>query len=259
MIKASQLAACVGKNKYCSQKESLIRLWCEKHPYYDAPVKCWKPEVVVEAVTTKDISAAVLHKDADAEQIVDAILKVEEPKVEEPKVEEPKVEEPKVEEPKVSRTQLINAVDHIISTSKGIQGEESTIEMYASKRGVKVNEGNDHLRKFPIQPKWWLIGVTDAHHVDTHLPVIIEVKTRRNHLFRGIPEYEKVQLHAYMYLYRCTSITWVQRYKDQVTWKDIEWDKEFWNEVLRGVKEFCAEYKKLEKMSKEERTTWTNS
>jgi len=243
MIKASQLAACVGKNKYCDVKEALIQMWHENHPS-EAIESILKPERIIASVTGENIKDKVLEEDANAEQIVSEILSKEPAKPVESKEE---------------KELLVKAVDHIISTSKGIQGEQSTIDMYATLRGVKVKEGNDHLRRFPIQPKWWLIGVTDAHHTDTHLPVIIEVKTRRNHLFRGIPEYEKVQLHAYMYLYRCTSITWVQRYKDKVTWKDIEWDKEFWNEVLQGVKEFCAEYKKLEKMSKEERTTWTNS
>lgn len=240
MIKASQLASCVGKNQYCSVKEALIRLWHDNHPLEHVPVKFCTPDMIVESCISENLRSNLLREDADAEKIVEAVFKTS-------------TEEPST---LISRQQLIDAVDRVISTTKGIRGEQSTLDMYACRRSVRVKEGNDRVRKFPIQPRWWLVGVTDAYHENALLPSIIEVKTRRNHLFQEIPEYEKVQLHAYMYIYRCTSITWVQRFGDIVTWKDVSWDKHLWNEILTGVRDFCVKYNEIDAMNIKDRTEW---
>jgi hypothetical protein len=65
---------------------------------------------------------------------------------------------------------------------------------------------------------------------------VVEVKNRMNRLFRSIPVYEKVQMHAYMLLSGKKLCSWVQRYCREQESRLVAWDTAWWEaEVLPSL------------------------
>ena len=69
----------------------------------------------------------------------------------------------------------------------------------------------------------------------THL---VEVKNRIYRLFGAVPEYERIQVTAYLYIYGLTNGTLVERFRDRTACHAIEFDQEFWDAtVLPGLRD----------------------
>lgn len=76
-----------------------------------------------------------------------------------------------------------------------------------------------------------LTGMCDA--IDRSRETVFEIKRRKAHLFHTVPEYERIQLEAYLRLYKCSDgalieyhpiegmkIHWVE--KDDSLWEDVK-------------------------------------
>ena len=60
---------------------------------------------------------------------------------------------------------------------------------------------------------------------------VVEVKCRRSRLFDQVPLYEKVQMHAYMFLTRRTCCDLVQKFGENVRITTMLFDEDFWAAV----------------------------
>jgi hypothetical protein len=75
-----------------------------------------------------------------------------------------------------------------------------------------------------------LVGVTDA--INRVTGELLEIKTRKNRLFRAIPIYERVQLHGYMYLAGVEHIWHAQVFDTTHIVERVTWDADFWQQQV---------------------------
>jgi hypothetical protein len=66
--------------------------------------------------------------------------------------------------------------------------------------------------------------------------VVIEIKTRQRR-FLGVPVYERVQIHAYMHIYKTRKGRLVESFNGERKEHDIEFDDEFWREVVQKTQQ----------------------
>ena len=67
---------------------------------------------------------------------------------------------------------------------------------------------------------------------------VVETKNRTRRLFNMIPEYEKVQLNAYMFMTGKEKAIHIECYNDQQNQTEYDFDKLFWDSCLDKVIEF---------------------
>ena len=70
---------------------------------------------------------------------------------------------------------------------------------------------------------------------------LIEIKNRTKRLFYKMVDYELVQLYAYMYIYELENGTLVERFQDQKRKYDVCFCIDEWNSISNGIKEFANE------------------
>ena len=70
---------------------------------------------------------------------------------------------------------------------------------------------------------------------------VVEVKCRRARFFRWLPEYEKVQIHAYMFLTDRPECDLVQKFDGDVQTTTYVFDEEYWMGVCIDVERLWDE------------------
>jgi len=134
------------------------------------------------------------------------------------------------------------SVVHAVNTKRGIENEGSATKMYEDVKRVKVSHRNDRFLKVKIgnTPRGNAIYV--GGKVDGITPDrVIEVKCRRNRFFDTIPEYEKVQIHAYMAVTGLFKTDHIQKYNNETRTTVCEFDPCFWDEVCDIAVHFVNE------------------
>ena len=63
---------------------------------------------------------------------------------------------------------------------------------------------------------------------------VLESKNRRSR-FLGVPEYERIQLHAYMFLTDTTSSVLIENLNGVQREHEVMFDHEFWNEIMESL------------------------
>lgn len=134
----------------------------------------------------------------------------------------------------------------------GKNNENKVIQHYAQLFGMEV-EADD---KFYCEPvgdvlgvKWSVGGRIDGKTKD----MILEIKNRTKRLFGRVPGYEKVQVMAYLYLFRNLGrekLRHVECFdcgemKMNVT--DFEWDQEYWNFLVKKLERFMEFFVKYQR------------
>ena len=67
---------------------------------------------------------------------------------------------------------------------------------------------------------------------------VVETKNRTRRLFNMIPDYEKVQLNAYMFMTGKKKAIHIECYNDQQNQTEYGFDKLFWEDCLDKVINF---------------------
>lgn len=70
---------------------------------------------------------------------------------------------------------------------------------------------------------------------------IVEIKTRQ-YKFLGVRDYERVQVHAYMFIFNTTKAQLVENFNGESKTHDIEFDHMFWNQVEEKLHTFLTDH-----------------
>jgi hypothetical protein len=70
---------------------------------------------------------------------------------------------------------------------------------------------------------------------------LVEVKNRQYKIFPIIPIYEKIQIHAYMFLTGISICRYIQSFKEQ----DVEQVHQFSHEFWKDIQEKCTDFVQL--------------
>ena len=132
------------------------------------------------------------------------------------------------------KTELENSV----KKQMGIRKEKDDIDAAEKTMGL-VTERNASLmfKRIPGVPRIVLCGKIDGKD---EFGGVVESKHRKNRLFRRVVDYEKAQVHAYMFLTQTQNIdaTLIETYQGQSLHHTILWDQAFWDKMVDELKKF---------------------
>jgi len=245
-LRASEIGALLGKNKYKSTTEALANVF-ERHNRSRwqqaknfAGVK--NPEEIGRLAlrtcgAAKDaIGAAVAA--ATQESTKDALNDVHRALYNEEGV--------------MTRTQrkafdkrakcAVDVARRIIYTEIGKQKEDQGLDQHAQKTGRDVGRRNNKYYRLD-GPGYVIWGMIDGY--DETTKTVIEHKQRQNRLFPYMPAYERVQCFLYMKMTNSTRATLVQTYNNQQSTFDVAWDADEWAEIESGLNEIVSNLNQL--------------
>lgn len=231
-IYASELAACIGSNRYRPAEEVAKNVWCRADPegYRKALIRndTTDPELIMDTLenlrlTEKAQNIIGSHADSlknDLGSFVDEHQK--------------DLEAKEID---------LKDITSYIHTQRGKILEDDSLQRLERALNVSIRDRNAKFYRryldFTVgngkSEKYVLGGKVDGITEDGYL---VEVKNRQYRLFQEMPIYEKVQIHAYMFLTGIVECKFVQSYKGEDVTTLETFDYEFWDDVKQKCTSF---------------------
>ncbi len=161
----------------------------------------------------------------------------------------------------MSNDQVEQVKQMIVSQTRcafGTQKEEDSIQQFSQETGVQVQDGNNKFYKKWVDStckgtRWGFGGYVDGLTEDA----VVEVKNRIRRFFTHIPEYEQVQLQAYMQVLDMDKAIHIQQFNGQQRQKTVDRDDVFWMHDIQPALGEAAELLELFcGLPFEEQATW---
>ena len=134
---------------------------------------------------------------------------------------------------------LKDSIEKDTRMRRGNIKEDKALDKTQDKLDIKIKERN---MKFYTKMLFKtdkcsveMLGKVDGISEDGKL---VETKNRRKKLFNIIPEYEKVQIEAYMFLTGLTECIHIENYNEDQGIKEYKHNEEFWQECLTSMEDF---------------------
>lgn len=238
IIKPSEIAAIVDRHRYKTRDEIFNEMWKKYSPGN------FKGE-------TKDDRAQVVFKNnTAAKQIMEKTTYMRPKNSEDVK----KVYEKAADEINSSTTlnpeekkDVIEFVRKEIYTSHGNRGEDKTAAA-VEKAEKTILSRDSAFYESPLcvigDNRYVIVGKIDRieRRADGS-EVLVEIKNRVNRLFNLVPEYEEIQVQAYLQLLNLENARLVEQFNNQVMSHDIVRNNFLWNEcIFPQLVEFCEDF-----------------
>lgn len=150
---------------------------------------------------------------------------------------------------------LLKESESFINKTHGTLKEDSAIEIYEKRFDVKLDTSQQFFKKGittinNTNFEWYIGGKVDGLYIDKENDknsYIIEVKNRTRGFFSALRDYEKTQIHIYMYMLSIPVAKLVEKYQDKIRITVIYQDDDYLNDVLEYLHIFadCFENKFL--------------
>jgi PD-(D/E)XK nuclease superfamily len=237
VLKASEVAAIIGRNKYKPRQEVFNELWKKYSPatFTGQTKKDRAEEILSTSREVRSAMAAALNIKAENSLQVQSIYKDLEAKVN--------------SDSKLNASQKTEVLDHIRSkvyTTHGTRSEDKTADKVTMDENVKLIKDNSFYSLDVCTLGDTAFVVTGKIDRIEERPdgsrVLVEIKNRTNRLFGRVVEYEMIQVQVYLQMLGLVHARLVEQYNTQVLSHDITRDEEMWsNEILPGLEGFCQE------------------
>jgi len=135
-----------------------------------------------------------------------------------------------------------------INKTHGTLREDSAIEIYEQKSGVKLDTSQKFYKrqiKLSTQFEWCIGGRLDGIYIDKEHPersYIVEIKNRMRGFFSTLRDYEKTQIHLYMYLLNIPMAKLIEKYKSQIRTTIIYQDNSYLENILTSLDIFINNF-----------------
>lgn len=141
---------------------------------------------------------------------------------------------------RVSASELQRALEGEVACRMGSKLESAAINIYEEHNKVAVDQMQTGYKSSTLvtdlDNKYIIYGRTDGIDDDT----IIETKNRKNR-FLGVPLYEKVQIHAYMYITNKKKGKLLENFNGDQREHIVVFDSDFWEEVIQKLSDAVDE------------------
>ena len=141
---------------------------------------------------------------------------------------------------RVSASELQRALEGEVACRMGNKLESVAINAYEKHNKVTVNQMQTGYKSdtlvTELDNNYIIYGRTDGLDGDT----IIESKNRKNR-FLGVPLYEKVQIHAYMYITNKSKGKLLENFNGDQREHNVVFDPDFWEDVMQKLSEAVDE------------------
>jgi len=237
VLKASDVAAILGRNQYKPRQEVLQDLWKKYSPAtFTGKTKKDRAEEALSASTEAQATLAkALNTSAKDSLEVQKIYKEAVQKVK--------------SDTKLTTAQKAEVAEHLRSrvyTTHGTRSEDKTADKVTTQENVKWVKDNSFYnydvcelgdRKFVVTGK-----IDRIEERPDGSKILVEIKNRTNRLFRKVVEYEMIQVQMYLQMLGLVHAKLVEQYNTQVMSHEITRDEEMWSNVIQpGLQEFCQE------------------
>lgn len=226
LLFASDLGACIGKNRYKSRNDALLQYWKR---YDEESFKKYKfaTEVKDEIASSakrddyEKLLSTELASVTDIDGVVDSIAKLAEGEIDTHRIKD------------YARGEL--------NKRFGTHHEDEVTECVGKMLQLDISKTNKFVKK--------MIGNVDGIKVlvggrldgyDAKTDTIFEIKNRMRGLV-GVPEYEKVQLMTYMYIMEKKTGMLVERHKTDVKMHTVEFDEGAWEKISEECLAFAKD------------------
>jgi hypothetical protein len=243
ILKASDVAAIIGRHQYKSRDEIFNEYW-----------KKYSPETFT-GQTKKDRAEAILQTSSTAREVLKSALDVQAKDSSEVQKVFEQAKEQVNSDSKLSVTQKAEVIEHLrtqVYTTHGTRSEDRTADTVASTESVRLvrDELFHTLDVCEIDDvKFVICGKIDRiEERPDGSRTLVEIKNRTNRLFRRVVEYEFIQIQVYLQMMGLVHARLVEQYNSQVLSHPVDRDEEIWiNEIMPGLRKFCFElYEKFE-------------
>ena len=236
VLKASEVAAILGKNQYKPRHEVLDELW-----------KKYSPETFT-GQTKRDRANEILNTSETAREVLNCVSKIKAKDSTEVQNIVANVRKHINSDSKLSVAQKEEIISHITSnvyTAHGTRAEDKTSAKVESTEGARLVRDNAFYN-YEIctlgETLFVVTGKIDRIEERDGSRILVEIKNRTNRLFRRVVEYEMIQVQVYLQMLGLVHARLVEQYNYQVLSHDITRDEELWaNVIVPGLEQFCNE------------------
>jgi hypothetical protein len=237
VLKASNVAAMIGRHRYKPRSEVFDELWKKYAPAkFTGKTKSDKAEEALSVSRdAHDIYEKIKNVKTETSDQVQAIFKEASAKIN--------------FDPKLNNVQKAEVIEHMrsqIYTSHGTRSEDRTSDKVESEEGVRLVR-DENFYQFEIctidDTRYVVMGKIDRiEEKPDGSKILVEIKNRTNRLFNSVPEYEFIQIQVYLQMLGLIHARLVEQYNNQVKSHDVTRDEEMWdNEIIPKLKKFCEE------------------
>ncbi len=229
IIKASDVAACIGKHQYKKKSEVLDDMWKRYSPEtFTGQTKTDKAlEIIAKSDETRKVLETAVSSKADVSTDTQTIVKAAAEKIK--------------ESTNLTQNEKREVLDHIRSqvyTSFGTKSEDKT----ADRVGNLTRD--DNFYEVPVAEfqgtKYVIVGKIDR--IDEATGTLIEIKNRARGLFNHVKLYELIQVQVYLEMLNLENARLVEQFNDEISSSDIKRDRDLWNTVIMPkLVSFCSE------------------
>lgn len=221
ILYASELAACIGRNKFKSPHDALLQIWSRM-----------SPESYAKYVSTCDIVMTSVAKDVmkmnpvSTDEIASLVARVKEC------------------EPCPNAVQSVKSA---LYTKFGTAHEDFVAQKLSSDMGIQIVKTNKFVKKLMFVDNDNGLQVYVGGRLDgmTGTDCVVEIKNRMNRLFNRVCDYEKLQISAYMHIMGVSNGIIVERHKNDIVVHKVEFDEDDWCEVVGLVRVFINDLTQL--------------
>ena len=237
VLKASEVAAIIGKHRYKPRKEVFDELW-----------KKYSPSTFT-GKTKKDKAEEILSLSTNAQGALKSALSVQAKDSSEVQKIFTQAQEAINSDSKLSETQKAEVLEHVRSKvymTHGTRSEDKTSDKVSVDEKVTLvrDEGFYSLPVCTLDSNQFVVvGKIDRiEEKPDGSRTLVEIKNRTNRLFRQVVEYEYIQVQVYLQMLGLVHARLVEQYNNQVLSHPITRDEEMWtNEIMPGLEAFCKE------------------
>jgi hypothetical protein len=135
-----------------------------------------------------------------------------------------------------------------INKTHGTKKEDSAIELFEKKIGVKLNTSQKYYSYLITKTNnynWFIGGKMDGIYEDEKTPYIVEIKNRVKGFFNRLRDYEQTQIQLYMKISDIPYAKLVERYNNSIRITDIYEDALYINDTIELTKNFINLFEKF--------------
>ena len=135
---------------------------------------------------------------------------------------------------------LESSVKQDLRMKRGNIKEDNNLDKTEKKSNIKITSRNSEMyeRDIYVDPEGKYIIIIRGKIDGMNDEYVVETKNRTKRLFNMIPDYEKVQLNAYMFMTDKEKAIHIECYNEQQNQTEYGFDKLFWEGCLDKVIEF---------------------
>jgi len=238
IIKASDVAACIGLNPYKPATEVRDELW-KKH---------W-PDTF-EGLTKRDEANEALGRSTTSQKVLSQAVAFKAKDSAEAQANYEKAKSEIEKDVTLSTDDREKIVEHLRSkcyTTHGTRSEDKTADKVTSETGVTwVRDNNFHqlpLLETDDGTTFFITGKVDRIEIaEDGRKTLVEIKNRTRCLFNTVREYENVQIQVYLRMLGLMKAKLIEQYNNKTGTLEVTRDEEIWdNEIWPGLLDFAID------------------